>query len=102
MVETLCHRARFVRSRGPNDPRPGLCPQGPVTWLDMRGRAKVQGSHSQPYKVSMTIASPTNAEWSTIEQALQARLGYAATSSREKVQPTWKAVRLGRDEAVPK
>ncbi len=40
--------------------------------------AKVQGSRSRPYGISITIATPSAVQWVEIERALQARLGYAA------------------------
>ncbi len=40
--------------------------------------ARVQGSRSRPYVISINIATPSVEQWRTIEVALQSRLGYAA------------------------
>jgi uncharacterized Zn finger protein len=40
--------------------------------------ARVQGSRSSPYVISITIKTPSAEQWRKIEIALQSRLGYAA------------------------
>jgi uncharacterized Zn finger protein len=55
--------------------------KGQVISLDITAgviTAKVQGSRSRPYGVSVRIIAPTTAQWVKIEGAMQARLGFAA------------------------
>jgi uncharacterized Zn finger protein len=40
--------------------------------------AEVQGSRSKPYDVTVTMKPPSDAQWASIEELLQARAGYAA------------------------
>jgi uncharacterized Zn finger protein len=40
--------------------------------------AEVQGSRSKPYDVTVTMKPPSDAQWASIEELLQARVGYAA------------------------
>ena len=41
--------------------------------------AKVQGSRSTPYAVTVSIEPPTASQWTSIEELLQSRVGYAAS-----------------------
>jgi uncharacterized Zn finger protein len=41
-------------------------------------RAEVQGSRSKPYDVTVTMQPPSDAQWASIEELLQSRVGYAA------------------------
>ncbi len=55
--------------------------RGQVLSLDVSPgmlNARVQGSRSRPYVVTLKIATPSPAQWLQIESTLQARLGYAA------------------------
>jgi uncharacterized Zn finger protein len=40
--------------------------------------AEVQGSRSKPYDVTVTMKPPSDVQWASIEELLQARVGYAA------------------------
>ena len=55
--------------------------KGQVLSLDVSAgilAARVQGSRSRPYVISINIAAPSAEQWRKIEIALQSRLGYAA------------------------
>jgi uncharacterized Zn finger protein len=55
--------------------------QGQVLSLEVSAgilAARVQGSRSRPYVVTINVATPSTEQWRTIEVALQSRLGYAA------------------------
>jgi uncharacterized Zn finger protein len=55
--------------------------KGQVLSLDVSAgilAARVQGSRSRPYVISINIATPSAEQWRKIEVALQSRLGYAA------------------------
>jgi uncharacterized Zn finger protein len=43
-----------------------------------RLEARVQGSRATPYRVSVRSAAPSKAQWKALEQAMAARLGWAA------------------------
>jgi uncharacterized Zn finger protein len=54
--------------------------------------AEVQGSRSTPYEVTVTMKPPSDAQWASIEELLQARVGYAAAMLAGEIPPDLEAL----------
>jgi uncharacterized Zn finger protein len=54
--------------------------------------AQVQGSRPRPYRVFLELRPPTDAQWEAIEQAMAAKVGFAAHLLAGEVPPELEAV----------
>jgi uncharacterized Zn finger protein len=64
---------------------------GQVMWLDVSAgllTAQVQGSRRRPYVVTVAVATPTDAQWDVIDEALRAQVAVAAELLAGQVPPS--------------